>query len=284
MEVNRSCRASQSQPQARRSRLDKDGAGQAAFTVTNTSSKPVRGRVLASALPPAEASWFSISEPTTFEFAPGEARSVVAQIAVRKGTKPGTYSVRCDAVAEENPDEDFTEGPSVSFEVAAEEKKKGFPWWIVAVAAVVILGAIAAIVLATRGGGGAPAKPVLKEPANVSELPSKPVLIPVAWDAVEGADKYRVQGQTCPSFPCTTGTDTVVQRIARNSPECGIQRDVGRVQVIALNGDKESDPSDWREFHVAPSGGGGTVHPCKACLEISVEKFDKLESPSAARM
>ena len=60
------------------------------------------------------------------------------------GTKPGTYSVRCDAVAEENPDEDFTEGPSVSFEVAAEEKKKGFPWWIVAVAAVVILGAIAA--------------------------------------------------------------------------------------------------------------------------------------------
>ncbi len=257
--------------------IDKDGAGQAAFTVTNTSAKPVRGRVLASALPPAEASWFSISGPTTFEFAPGEARSVVAQIAAPKGTKPGTYSVRCDAVAEENPDEDFTEGPSVSFEVAAEEKKKGFPWWIVAVAAVVILGAIAAIVLATRGGGGAPAKPVLKEPVNGTALPSKPVLIPVAWDAVDGADKYRVKLQTCPSFPCTTGTDSVSSELPETHLNVGFNADVGRVQVIALNGDKESDPSDWAEFHVAPSGGGGTVEICKVCLEISVEKFDKLE-------
>lgn len=257
--------------------LDKDGAGQAAFTVTNTSSKPVRGRVLASALPPADAGWFSIAEPTTFEFAPGEARSVVAQIAVAKGTAPGTYSVRCDVVAEENPDEDFTEGPSVSFDAAAEEKsKKGFPWWIVAVAAVVILGGIAAVLLATRGGGGPPAKPVLTEPANGSELPGKPVLIPVAWDAVEGADSYRVQLQTCSSFPCSNGTDSTNGVSTETHMSVGFNADVGRVRVVALNGEKESDPSDWREFHVVSSGEGG-FHICRPCLEISDQKFDKIE-------
>ncbi len=204
-------------------------------------------------------------------------RSVVAQIAAPTGTKPGTYSVRCDAVAEENPDEDFTEGPSVSFEVAAEEKKKGFPWWIVAVAAVVILGAIAAVVLLSRGGGGAPAKPVLTQPANGSELPGTPVLIPVAWEAVEGADNYRVQGQTCPSFPCTTGTDTVSSESPETHLSVGFNADVGRVRVIALNGDGESEPSDWREFHVVPSGGSGGVHVCLPCLEIPVQKFNSLE-------
>ena len=179
-------------------------------------------------------------------------------------------------MAEENPDEDFTEGPSVSFEVAAEEKKKGFPWWIVAVAAVVILGAIAAIVLATRGGGGAPAKPVLTQPPNVSEIPSTPALIPVAWEAVEGADKYRVQGQACPSFPCTTGTDTDVSESTQTHLSMGFNANVGRVRVIALNGDKESDPSDWREFHVAPSGGGELVHPCKACEVITGVQLEKV--------
>ena len=42
-------------------------------------------------------------------------------------------------VSAQNPDEDFAEGPTVSFEVPAPAPKKPFPWWIVAVAAAVVL-------------------------------------------------------------------------------------------------------------------------------------------------
>ena len=66
-------------------------------------------------------------------------------IAVPPGTPVGKYSFRLNIISVENPDEEFTEGPSVSFEVkelapAAVAPRK-FPWWIVAVAGVLVLGA-----------------------------------------------------------------------------------------------------------------------------------------------
>ena len=57
------------------------------------------------------------------------------------GQPPGAYSFRLDAVSQAEPDEDFTEGPSVAFDVApapAPPKKK-FPWWIVIVLGVLLL-------------------------------------------------------------------------------------------------------------------------------------------------
>jgi serine/threonine-protein kinase len=51
-------------------------------------------------------------------------------------------------VSEENPDEDFTEGPSVAFAVAAPPPpKKKFPWWILAVVGGVLLLIIIAVVV-----------------------------------------------------------------------------------------------------------------------------------------
>jgi serine/threonine-protein kinase len=66
-------------------------------------------------------------------------------IAVPPGTPVGKYSFRLNIISVENPDDEFTEGPSVSFEVkevtVAQAPARKFPWWIVAVAAVVVLGA-----------------------------------------------------------------------------------------------------------------------------------------------
>ena len=65
------------------------------------------------------------------------------QIAVRVAAPPGSpagrSSFRLDTVSARNPDEDFAESPTVSFEVPAPVPKKPFPWWIVAVAAAVVL-------------------------------------------------------------------------------------------------------------------------------------------------
>jgi eukaryotic-like serine/threonine-protein kinase len=135
--------------------LDKTGAAQASFTVTNTSPQDHRGRLLTRPRDPAKPEWFSVVGDAVRSFAPNAAEQVVAQLNVPPGSPPGSYSFRLDAVAEDDPDEDYTEGPSVAFEVAPPPApgKKKFPWWILIVAAVVLLiviGVVAWLLLRDR--------------------------------------------------------------------------------------------------------------------------------------
>jgi hypothetical protein len=130
-------------------RLDSNGAGQASFTVTNTSAQPLKGRMLTRPSDPAKPEWFSIVGESVRDFAPNAAQQVVLQLNVPPTTPPGPYSFRLDAVSQAEPDEDFTEGPSISFEVEPPPtpSKKGFPWWIVAVAAGIVLLIVIGIVV-----------------------------------------------------------------------------------------------------------------------------------------
>jgi hypothetical protein len=143
--------------------LDAAGAAQAPFTVTNTGAQTLRGRLLARPSEPAKPEWFSVAGESSRDFAPNAAEQVVVQLTVPPATTPGSYSFRLDAVSEVDPDEDFTEGPSVAFEVAPPpQPKKKFPWWIVAVAAGVVLLIIIGVVvfLLVREDGGRRARPI----------------------------------------------------------------------------------------------------------------------------
>ena len=121
-------------------RLDANGAAQAAFTVTNTSAQTLRGRLLTRPGDTAKPEWFSIVGETSRLLAPNVAERVAVQLNVAPIPAPGTYSFRLDAVSEANPDEDFTEGPSVTFQIAVPPPPdKPFPWLIVAVAGGVVL-------------------------------------------------------------------------------------------------------------------------------------------------
>ena len=137
--------------------LDPSGAAQAPFTVTNTSTQPLRGRLLTTPTDPAKPEWLSVTGDPVRDFAPDAAEQVVVQLNVPPTTTPGSYSFRLDAVSEVDPDEDFTEGPSVAFDVAAPPAapKKKFPWWILAIIGAVVLLIIIGVVvfLLTRGGG-----------------------------------------------------------------------------------------------------------------------------------
>jgi hypothetical protein len=137
--------------------LDPSGGAQAPFTVTNTSAQTLSGRLLATPTDPAKAEWLSIVGEPTRNFAPNAAEQVVVQLSVPPTTAPGSYAFRLDAVSEVDPDEDFTEGPSVAFDVAAPlaAPKKKFPWWILAIIGAVVLLIIigVAVFLLTRGGG-----------------------------------------------------------------------------------------------------------------------------------
>ncbi|HEU5065264.1 MAG TPA: hypothetical protein VFT86_05185 [Gaiellaceae bacterium] len=128
-------------------RLDSAGAARAAFTVTNTSGQTLKGRLLTRPADPAKPEWFSIAGESVRDFASNAAEQVVVQLAVPPGSTPGSYSFRLDAVSQADPDEDFTEGPWVAFEVAPPPAKKPFPWWIVAVAAGIVLLIVIGIVV-----------------------------------------------------------------------------------------------------------------------------------------
>ena len=95
------------------------GLLEASFTVTNTSAQALKGRLLTRPADPASPEWFSIVGESVRDFAPNAAEQVVVQLDVPPGSPPGSYSFRLDAVSEVDPDEDFTEGPSVAFDVAA---------------------------------------------------------------------------------------------------------------------------------------------------------------------
>jgi len=124
--------------------LDESGAARTPFTVTNTSPQALRGQLLVRPLGTAKPDWFKVLGESVRDFDPDGAQQVVVELKVPPNTTPASYSFRLDAVSEDDPDEDFTEGPSVSFEVKApppppKKKKKKFPWWILAIIGGIVL-------------------------------------------------------------------------------------------------------------------------------------------------
>jgi beta-lactam-binding protein with PASTA domain len=124
--------------------LDNQGRAEVSFTASNTGPKSIAGRVKLVLVGATKAAWLSLEGEQERNFAKGEAHQLTVHIAVPPGTPVGKYSFRLNIISVENPDDEFTEGPSVSFEVkeltVAQAPAHKFPWWIVAVAAVVVLG------------------------------------------------------------------------------------------------------------------------------------------------
>jgi hypothetical protein len=120
----------------------RDGTGSAAFVVTNTADQPVQGRVMVMPNANAPTDWFTLSDPTTHVFAAGAVEPAVVSIAVPPSTAPGSYILRLAAVNVDNPEEDFTEGPPVSFDVVPVIPREPWwkrYWWALALGALVLL-------------------------------------------------------------------------------------------------------------------------------------------------
>jgi beta-lactam-binding protein with PASTA domain len=125
--------------------LDNQGRAEVSFTASNTAPKSIAGQAKLVAIGSTKEAWLTLDGEPERKLAKGESHQFTVRIAVPPGTPTGKYAFRLNIISVENPDEDFTEGPSVSFEVrelapAAPPPRK-FPWWIVALAAVVIVGA-----------------------------------------------------------------------------------------------------------------------------------------------
>jgi PASTA domain len=118
-----------------------EGKGQVAFTASNVSGRALRGRAVLVAKDATLKPWLSLSVEPEQDFAPGATKQFTVTVKAAAGAKPGKYTARLDLVSVENPDEDYTQGPTVAVVVleASAAPKKKFPYWIFAVAALFLI-------------------------------------------------------------------------------------------------------------------------------------------------
>jgi hypothetical protein len=193
----------------------------------------LRGRLLTRPKEPAKAEWLSIVGESTRDFGPNGAEQVVVQLNVPPTTPPGTYSFRLDAVSEIAPDEDFTEGPSVAFEVAAAvpPPKKKFPWWIfIVIGAVVLLIIIGVVVWLLTKDNGSKKMVAVPPVTNLPQAQAQQVL---------AATKFNVAVQnTAVGLPALVGvvTSQDPQANAQAAEGSTVTIRVGRLRVIGTVG------------------------------------------------
>jgi hypothetical protein len=134
--------------------LGGDRADEFSLSVSNVTGRPIRASVRI--VPTTEAvdpSWFTVSGEAERAFALGATESFVVNVKVPPAVAAGTYAVRCDAVSEDQPQEVFTPGPTITLTVGPPPVKRKLPVIPIIIAAVVVLALIVGvIVFATRGG------------------------------------------------------------------------------------------------------------------------------------
>ncbi len=196
-------------------KLDANRQGETTFTVFNGSGRPLRGQARLQAEDPAATGWLSLEGEAERDFDIAAAHQMRVALNVPPDAAPGSYPFRLDMVGVENPDEDYSQGPTVTFQVPKAEETPPFPWWIVAVVAgvVVIAGIILAIVLWPRD-------------TVVPEVPAG-ATIGEATEILEGA-KLEVASQ-----PTERSSESVASgRVIRTDPPAG--RTVARGTQVTL--------------------------------------------------
>lgn len=156
-------------------RADAKGHAEAGFTVTNTTTRPIRGLARAKPLGDTKHEWLRVQGEAERDFAAGATQQFTVRFdgpaieppsatgsstAPPSGTPPTPagrkYPFRLDVESALNPDENFTEGPTVTVEMlsAPVSPKKKFPLWIIFVILGVLLlvGIIILVVVLTRDG------------------------------------------------------------------------------------------------------------------------------------
>lgn len=124
----------------------RDGKASASFTVRYVGDRTVEARAQAVALKGAKDDWLEVESPATREMGPDQTQNFKVSVKAPPGTPAGEYALRLDMVSVDNTDEEYDQGPTVSFRVQEskepEPEPSGFPWWLVAVLAVVLVLAI----------------------------------------------------------------------------------------------------------------------------------------------
>ncbi|MFE8598101.1 LamG domain-containing protein [Archangium violaceum] len=136
-------------------RLDGMGRGELTFTVSNALGRLVRGRAVVEPEGTASRDWLALDGEAERDFPPDGTHQYTVRVNVPPGTPQGQHAFHLSMVNVANPDEEFTVGPSASFQVPlpqAPAPKKKLPIAWLALAAGILVIALGTF-LALRGGG-----------------------------------------------------------------------------------------------------------------------------------
>lgn len=137
-----------------------NGKGAVAFTVSSRLERVVQARVKVRPEEPAQSGWFEVSGPVEREFTPDQTHQFTVTVSPPADTPQGTYRFHLLVAATERPDEEYTDGPEVAFDVAARpdpDEPAPFPWWAVATAGgLALLAVLLAAFALARGGTPGP--------------------------------------------------------------------------------------------------------------------------------
>jgi beta-lactam-binding protein with PASTA domain len=126
--------------------LSSDRVGEAVFTVSNTSESRLRGRALIAADDANVESWLTLLGDAEREFESGSTEHYVVRIEAPPDAPSESYPFRLDMVGVANPDEEYSQGPTITFTTPPPaEVGPAFPWWIPVAAVVILLIAVVAI-------------------------------------------------------------------------------------------------------------------------------------------
>jgi hypothetical protein len=145
--------------------LDDARKGEVTFTVSNATTASIRGESVVIPGGGALTEWFTVDRPVR-TYQRGQADQVSVAVAVPMDAPAGSYSIQLRTLLGGGvPEEDFDDGPAVSFEVPEPPApppppppKKPFPWWILAVIAAIVVAVIviAGIVFVVTRPGASP--------------------------------------------------------------------------------------------------------------------------------
>lgn len=156
--------------------LDGDRQGEVSFTVTNQRDRSVEGRTHLEAEHDGTESWIAVRGPAQRTFAPAGTERYTVDIDVPSDAPGGSHNFRLDMVGVKQPDEDYTRGQTVTFEVPQAKSTPalgaGSPWREI-ITAVVVLGlAVGGVAWWMSGSGNGKeeeARPVPVRPEDPSE-------------------------------------------------------------------------------------------------------------------
>jgi hypothetical protein len=136
-------------------RLNAAGQGELTFTVSNALGRPVRGRAVVELEGATPREWLTLEGEPERDFPPDGTHQYTVKVNVPPGTPQGQHAFHLSVVNVANPDEEFTVGPSASFQVplpqAPAPKKKLPLQWIALAAGVLLILLITVLVVHGRG-------------------------------------------------------------------------------------------------------------------------------------
>lgn len=216
-------------------KADVKGHAEAMFTVTNATGRPLRCMARANPMGNTKREWLSLAGESERDFAPGATQQYT--VSFDSPGPPAKYQFRMDVASATNPDEDFTEGPVVSVDMAPapvveEKKKKMNPLlWIIPAAAVllIIIGVVIWLLVRTKN-------------SDVPNVVGKPVAEATSLLAAAKL-KANVKDKK------VTGTVAEGQ-VAEQSPESGSLAEGSTVDLI-VEAKPAATPAPKRRVNVA---------------------------------